>query len=91
MKLFRGIKSSYNKTHKNKVNSNYYECWTDNIDLAKIYYVEVEVEDEIINLHGDRTLCFLNRSIETQGIKGNEFLLYTEHESYQQLKIEKIN
>lgn len=96
MMLYRGIKSSYNKAHKNKVNSNYYESWTDNIDLARIYgnelyCIEIQTENDIINVDGDRVLCFLNRQIETQGIKGNEFLIYTEHEFYQQLNIEKIN
>lgn len=94
--LYREIETVYNKEHKNKVNLNYYECWTDNLNLTKIYgdkiyCIEIQTENEIINYGGDRVLCFLNRQIETQGIKGNEFLLYTEHELYQDLKIEKIN
>lgn len=75
MKLYRGMNCDYKQIYNNRVNLSYYECWTDNLDLSKIY--------------GDRVLCFLNRTIETQGIKGKEFLLYTEHESYQTLKIEK--
>ena len=96
MKLYRGMNCDYKQIYNNRVNLSYYECWTDNVDLAKIYgdkiyCVEVETENKVINAHGDRVLCFLNRQIETQGIKGKEFLLYTEHESYQTLKIEKIN
>lgn len=94
MRLYRGIESLYSKSYKNHVNSNYYEAWTDNKYLAKIYgneiyCIEIQTENEIINHDGDRAFCFLNRQIETQGIKGNEFLLYTEHELYQQLNIEK--
>lgn len=92
---------------KNKLdNVNGYESWTDDYDLAKsygdnVYYIDIptsEIKNSIIDedstseTYGDRNLIYKNnKPVGINGKNGNEYMLYTEHDNYKNIKYNKAN
>ena len=87
-------------------NSNGYESWTDSYELAKaygdnVYYIDVptsEVKNSIIDedsqseTYGDRNLLYKNdKPVGIKGKSGNEYMLYTDHDNYGNIKYNKID
>lgn len=87
-------------------NNNGYESWTDNYDLAKsygenVYYIDVptsEIKNSVINedasseTYGDRNLIYLNdKPVGIKGKSGNEYMLYTDHENYNDIVYNKVD
>ena len=85
---------------------NGYDTLTDNYDLAKeygdnVYYIDVptksvanSVIDENPNseTYGDRNLLYKNdKPAGLRGVNGNEYLLYTDHDSFNSNDYHKIN
>lgn len=87
-------------------NVNNYESWTDNYDLAEaygdnVYYIDVpenSIAKDIIDenpksmTYGDRNLLYENdKPVGIKNKSGKEYLLYTGHEEYPNIKYNKIN
>ena len=87
-------------------NANNYESWTDNYDLAEaygdnVYYIDVpenSIAKDIIDenpksmTYGDRNLLYENdKPVGIKNKSGKEYLLYTGHEEYPNIKYNKIN
>lgn len=87
-------------------NSNGYESWTDSYELAKaygdnVYYIDVpssEVKNSIIDedsqseTYGDRNLLYKNdKSVGIKGKSGNEYMLYTDHDNYGNIRYNKVD
>lgn len=106
-RLYRGLTEEYNKNYdKRKLdNSNGYESWTDNYDLAKaygdnVYYIDIptsEIKNDIIDndskseTYGDRNLIYFNdKPVGIKGKSGKEYMLYTDHDNYPDIKYKKI-
>lgn len=94
---------NYNKTKLDNVNG--YESWTDNYELAKaygdnVYYTDVpeniiakDIMDENPKsmTYGDRNLLYEHdKLVGIKGKSGKEYLLYTGHEEYPNIKYNKI-
>ena len=107
-RLYRGLENEYDANYdKSKLdNSNGYESWTDNYELAKaygdnVYYIDVpssEVKNSIIDedsqseTYGDRNLLYKNdKPVGIKGKSGNEYMLYTDHDNYGNIKYNKVN
>ena len=107
-RLYRGLENEYDANYdKSKLdNSNGYESWTDDYELAKaygdnVYYVDVptsEVKNSIIDedsqseTYGDRNLLYKNdKPVGIKGKSGNEYMLYTDHDNYSNLKYNKVD
>ena len=105
-RLYRGLEKEYDANYdKTKLdNSNGYESWTDNYELAKaygdnVYYIDVptsEIKNSIIDedsqseTYGDRNLLYKNdKPVGIKGKSGNEYMLYTDHDNYSNLKYNK--
>lgn len=89
---------------KKKDNPEGYESWTEDYDLAKaygkdVYYTDIKTsdikssyldEDPKSETYGDRHFVYKNdKPVGINDKKGNEFLMYTEHEDYQKQTINK--
>ena len=87
-------------------NANNYESWTDNYDLAEaygdnVYYIDIpenSIAKDIIDenpksmTYGDRNLLYENdKPVGIKNKSGKEYLLYTGHEEYPNIKYNKIN
>lgn len=87
-------------------NVNNYESWTDNYDLAEaygdnVYYIDVpenSIAKDIIDenpksmTYGDRNLLYENdKPVGIKNKSGKEYLLYTGHEEYPNIRYNKIN
>ena len=96
--------SKYDRTKLD--NANNYESWTDNYDLAEaygdnVYYIDVpenSIAKDIIDenpksmTYGDRNLLYENdKPVGIKNKSGKEYLLYTGHEEYPNIKYNKIN
>ena len=96
--------SQYDKNKLDNVNG--YESWTDDYDLAKsygnnVYYIDIptsEIKNSIIDedstseTYGDRNLIYKNdKPVGINGKNGNEYMLYTEHDNYKNIKYNKTN
>jgi hypothetical protein len=80
-----------------------YSTWTDNIELAKqyagktgfIYKIELPKQEEgetMIDDDGERSLFFNNeKKAGLNGISGNEYLVYQDHENYSPDLIKLVN
>ena len=94
----------YDRTKLDNVNN--YESWTDNYDLAEaygdnVYYIDVpenSIAKDIIDenpksmTYGDRNLLYENdKPVGIKNKSGKEYLLYTGHEEYPNIKYNKIN
>lgn len=107
-RLYRGLENKYDANYdKNKLdNSNGYESWTDNYELAKaygnnVYYIDIptsEIKNSIIDedstseTYGDRNLIYTNdKPIGIKGKSGNEYMLYTDHDNYGNIKYNSID
>ena len=107
-RLYRGLENEYDANYdKSKLdNSNGYESWTDDYELAKaygdnVYYIDVpssEVKNSIIDedsqseTYGDRNLLYKNdKPVGIKGKNGNEYMLYTDHDNYGNIKYNKVN
>lgn len=96
IRLYRGLEKKFNPNHDLTTTDAPagYSTWTDNIELAKqyagsngyVYYIDLpktELKKEYIDNDGERALFFDNKKpAGLNGIKGKEFLVYTEHELY---------
>lgn len=106
-RLYRGLTQEYNKNYdKSKLdNSNGYESWTDNYELAKaygdnVYYIDIptnEIKNDIIDndstseTYGDRNLIYFNdKPVGIKGQSGKEYMLYTDHENYPNLEYKSV-
>lgn len=106
-RLYRGLTEEYNKNYdKRKLdNSNGYESWTDNYDLAKaygdnVYYIDIptsDIKNDIIDndskseTYGDRNLIYFNdKPVGIKGKSGNEYMLYTDHDNYSDIEYKKV-
>lgn len=107
VRLYRGLTNDFDpKYNKAKLdNTNGYESWTDNYDLAKaygdkVYYIDVpksKIASDIIDenpksmTYGDRNLLYKHdKPVGIKGKSGNEYMLYTAHDDYGSLKYTKI-
>ena len=107
-RLYRGLTQEYDpKYDRTKLdNTNNYESWTDNYDLAEaygdnVYYIDVpenSIAKDIIDVnpksmtYGDRNLLYENdKPVGIKNKSGKEYLLYTGHEEYPNIKYNKIN
>ena len=107
-RLYRGINGEYDSNYDTSKldNSNGYESWTDNYELAKaygdnVYYIDVptsEIKNSIIDedstseTYGDRNLIYKNdKPVGIKGKHGNEYMLFTDHENHENIKYNKIN
>ena len=107
-RLYRGLENEYDSNYdKTKLdNSNGYESWTDNYELAKaygdnVYYIDVPTdtiknsiidEDSMSETYGDRNLLYKNdKAVGIKGKSGNEYMLYTDHDNYENIKYNKID
>ena len=87
-------------------NANNYESWTDNYDLAEaygdnVYYIDIpenSIAKDIIDenpksmTYGDRNLLYENdKPVGIKNKSGKEYLLYTGHEEYPNIKYNKMN
>ncbi len=94
---------NYDKSKLDNVNG--YESWTDNYDLAKaygdnVYYIDVPentIANEIIDenprslTYGDRHLIYEHdKPVGIKNKNGKEYMLYTYHENYPNIKYNKI-
>ena len=94
----------YDRTKLDNVNN--YESWTDNYDLAEaygdnVYYIDIpenSIAKDIIDenpksmTYGDRNLLYENdKPVGIKNKSGKEYLLYTGHEEYPNIKYNKIN
>ena len=107
-RLYRGLTQEYDpKYDRTKLdNTNNYESWTDNYDLAEaygdnVYYIDIpenSIAKDIIDenpksmTYGDRNLLYENdKPVGIKNKSGKEYLLYTGHEEYPNIKYNKIN
>lgn len=107
-RLYRGLTQKYDANYdKRKIdNSNGYESWTDNYELAKaygdnVYYIDVPtsvIKDSIIDendkseTYGDRNLIYRNnKSVGIKGKSGNEYMLYTDHDDFGNIQYNEIS
>lgn len=94
---------NYDKSKLDNVNG--YESWTDNYDLAKaygdnVYYIDIPentIAKDIIDenpkslTYGDRHLIYEHdKPVGIKGKNGKEYMLYTYHENYPNIKYNKI-
>ena len=95
---------NYDKSKLDNVNG--YESWTDNYDLAKaygdnVYYIDLPestITRSIIDenhksmTYGDRNLIYEHdKPVGIKGKNGKEYMLYTYHENYPEIKYNKFN
>ena len=95
---------NYNKSKLDNVNG--YESWTDNYELAKaygdnVYYIDLPestITRSIIDenpksmTYGDRNLIYEHdKPAGIKGKNGKEYMLYTYHENYPEIKYNKFN
>ena len=93
---------NYDKSKLDNING--YESWTDNYELAKaygdnVYYIDVPkntIAKDIIDenpksmTYGDRNLIYENdKPVGIKGKSGKEYLLYTWHDDYPNIKYNK--
>lgn len=103
---YRGLTQKYDPNYdKSKLdNPNGYESWTDSLELAKeyagengyVYSVEIPNNelnpDDIYDQDGDRSLMYYNdKPVALHGVEGEEFMLYTDHEKWKDLKYKEVN
>ena len=94
---------NYDKSKLDNVNG--YESWTDNYDLAKaygdnVYYIDIPentIAKEIIDenpkslTYGDRHLIYEHdKPVGIKNKNGKEYMLYTYHDNYPNIKYNKI-
>lgn len=103
---YRGLTQKYDPNYdKSKLdNPNGYESWTDSLELAKeyagkngyVYSVEIPNNelnpDDIYDQDGERSLMYYNdKPVALHGVEGEEFMLYTDHEKWKDLKYKEVN
>ena len=103
---YRGLTQKYDPNYdKSKLdNPNGYESWTDSLELAKeyagpngyVYSVEIPNNelnpDDIYDQDGERSLMYYNdKPVALHGIEGEEFMLYTDHEKWNDLKYKEVS
>ncbi len=90
-RLYRGLTQEYDANYpKNKLDTNGYESWTDNPELAKqygeyVYYIDVPEgdiktsyldENPMSETYGDRNPIYsIDKKAGLNGVSGNEYLL----------------
>ena len=106
-RLYRGLSQKYNPNYDKSLmdNSNGYESWTDNYDLAKsygdnVYYTDIptnQISNSVIDenpnseTYGDRNLIYKNdKPVGINGKSGNEYMLYTDHDNYPNVKYNEV-
>lgn len=96
VRLYRGLRQKFDSNYDlTKTDAPHgYSTWTDSLELAKqyagdsgyVYYIDLpksEMGTDVMNKDGDRVLFYLNdKPAGLHGVKGKEFLVYTEHDSY---------
>ncbi len=92
--LYRGLSQEFNPSYDQMEPPHGYSCWTDNPLLARqyageggyVYKIELplsEKGDSYINEDGERPLFYMSdKACSLQGVKGNEYLVYQDHEKY---------
>jgi hypothetical protein len=105
-KYYRGLTQKYDPNYdKSKLdNQNGYESWTDSKELAQeyagkngyVYSVEIPNKelntDDIFDEEGERSLMYYNdKPVALHGIEGEEFMLYTDHEKWNELEYKLEN
>lgn len=94
--LYRGLEKKFDPSYDlSKTDAPHgYSTWTDNPKLAKQYagengfvykikLPESEMGESFIDADGERPLFFKNeKKAGLNGISGNEYLLYHDHENY---------
>ena len=103
---YRGLTQKYDPNYdKSKLdNPNGYESWTNSLELAKeyagkngyVYSVEIPNNelnpDDIYDQDGERSLMYYNdKPVALHGVEGEEFMLYTDHEKWKDLKYKEVN
>ena len=103
---YRGLTQKYDPNYdKSKLdNPNGYESWTDSLELAKeyagkngyVYSVEIPNNelntDDIYDQDGERSLMYYNdKPVALHGVEGEEFMLYTDHEKWNDLEYKEVN
>ena len=100
--LYRGLTSEHNIEHDLTTTDapNGYSTWSDNKELARqyagpdgfVYEITLplsELGDEYIDQDGERCLFFNNgKPAGLNGIVGDEYLVYTDHELYDSMNIQ---
>ena len=102
---YRGLTQKYDPNYdKSKLdNPNGYESWTDSLELAKeyagengyVYSVEIPNKElnteDIYDKDGERSLMYYNdKPVALHGVEGEEFMLYTDHEKWNDLKYNEV-
>lgn len=102
---YRGLTQKYDPNYdKSKLdNPNGYESWTDSLELAKeyagkdgyVYSVDVPDNelnpDDIYDQDGERSLMYYNnKPVALHGVEGEEFMLYTDHEKWNDLEYKEL-
>lgn len=101
VRLFRGLETEFNPNYNKQTDDNptSYESWTDSYDLAKAYGKNVIFMDvpkntiakEVMDKDGDRNYIYKHdKPVGLKGKSGAEFLLYKDHEKYDNAEITKI-
>jgi hypothetical protein len=95
-RLYRGLETPFNANHDITITDapNGYSTWTDNPALATkyagetghVYYIDLPIDKEgteLIDEHGERPLYINNQKpAGLDGITGDEYLIYVDHEDY---------
>lgn len=93
VRIYRGLKNEFDKAYdRSKIdNSNNYESWTDNYELAKaygdnVYFMDIKKENisnDIFDKDGYRHFAYEhNKPVGINGKTGKEIMLYTDHDDY---------
>lgn len=104
IRLYRGLEKKFDPKHNLSTTDapTGYSTWTDNKELAKqyagkngyIYYMDlpkIELKKEYIDEDGERALFFDNKKpAGLNGVKGKEFLVYTEHDLFDSKNIKEV-
>ena len=104
IRLYRGLEQPFDKNYNSSLSDapQGYSTWTDNPDLAReyagknglVYYTDLpknKLGKELIDQDGERALFVDNeKPAGLRGIKGKEFLLYTEHDDYRAQNIKEF-
>lgn len=105
-RLYRGLTQEYDANYpKNKLDTNGYESWTDNPELAKqygeyVYYIDVPEgdiktsyldENPMSETYGDRNPIYsIDKKAGLNGVSGNEYLLSVDDPYKQGLTYNKM-
>lgn len=100
-RIYRGLNENFDKFYdRNSIdNTNGYESWTNNYELAKsygknVYYMDISKKDignDLLTTDGERNYVYSHeKKVGLKGKSGKEYLLYTGHNKYLKSKYTKI-